>query len=111
MINFISEQKTIIQSTIDAFLNKKKKAFHGINHWSADVCDRIIEFSQRGKNIRGALVAFTHLVYKNCIADDCYRIAAALELMHSSILIWIFRLNRPLIPEQIGHYFQSESAT
>jgi geranylgeranyl diphosphate synthase type I len=107
MINFISEQKTIIQSTIDAFLNEKKKAFQNINHWSSDVCDRIKEFSQRGKNIRGALVAFTHLIYKNCIAADCYRIAAALELMHSSILIHddiidrdSFRRGKPSIHHQ-----------
>jgi len=55
--------------------------------WSGDVLDRVFEFSEKGKLLRGALVVFSAKANGIEISSDVLRAGAAMELIHSSLLI------------------------
>lgn len=68
-------------------LKKEYKERFQMHPWGADVFDRVFDFSEKGKLLRGALVVFSAKTYNLEINNDVLRTAAAMELIHSSLLI------------------------
>lgn len=58
-----------------------------LHPWSSDVLERVFDFSEKGKLLRGALVIFSARTQGVEINNDILRTAAAMELIHSSLLI------------------------
>ncbi len=59
----------------------------GVNHWGEDLRVRMLEFAQRGKLIRGSLVAASAAAFGRPADRAVYTVAAAVELVQSFLLI------------------------
>ena len=58
-----------------------------VNAWAPDLRTRLLDFASRGKLIRGSLVAVGAEVCGADPDEDLYRVAAAMELVQSFLLI------------------------
>jgi len=64
--------------------------------------------SQKDIIIKGQLNEDTmRMIYKQFLRSKPLSVMELIDIHNS----WIFRLNRPLVPEDFGHRFQSKSAT
>jgi geranylgeranyl diphosphate synthase type I len=68
-------------------LKKEYKVRFKAHAWSEDVFERVFNFSEKGKLLRGALVVFSAQAHGSEIDRDVLQVAAAMELIHSSLLI------------------------
>lgn len=69
------------------FFAEKKSEMSAVNQWGIDVSERLLTFMSQGKMIRGGLVLFLYEAYRGELRDDVVGVAAAVEILHSSILI------------------------
>jgi len=76
-----------IQKYLREFLNRKAKILYPVNRWGKDLTERLIRFSSQGKMIRGGLVVFSYHIFRDDTPSWIFKIASALELIHSSLLI------------------------
>lgn len=58
-----------------------------VNRWGHDLRVRMLEFAQRGKLIRGSLVAASAAAFGRPVDGAVYTVAAAVELVQSFLLI------------------------
>src|SRR5476649_140490 len=79
--------KEDIQTIVDQSCVDFAKDFSFVNVWSTDVSERLQAFLRGGKMVRGSLVAFTSELFGCAANSDTYRIAAAMEIFHASLLI------------------------
>ena len=80
------DYKAKLEPFILSYLEKKKQEFLHVNKWADDAFDRLKVFVVQGKMVRGGLVQFAHsLCGEN--NEDVLKVAAAIELLHSSLLI------------------------
>jgi geranylgeranyl diphosphate synthase type I len=82
-----AQYRKLITANIESLLNKNKQEFKKVNPWGTDVIDKLLKFIISGKIIRGSLVLFTNQVFTGKISKDAVKVAAAIELFHSSLLI------------------------
>lgn len=83
----IKNYRTAILQELDGFLSEKQKELGSVNSWGFDCCVRLKNFVGKGKLLRGCLVVLgCWLVNKN-VSSDVIKAAAAMELIHSSLLI------------------------
>ncbi|WP_455383265.1 polyprenyl synthetase family protein [Salinispira pacifica] len=94
IITYLSEQKDSISRFLGRFAADRQGDFAAVNGWGPDLLDRLCEFSARGKMIRGALVVLAESLYapdtggaRQQASEDAVRVAAALELVQSFLLI------------------------
>ncbi len=87
MLEYFSSQKKMITDALNNFLADKGKIFTAINKWGPDTCERFSDFAVNGKMIRGGLVMLAHDMYNGEMIREALKIACALELTHSSLLI------------------------
>jgi geranylgeranyl diphosphate synthase type I len=79
-----------ISATLRGFLEEKKEELSRVNPMGPDAAERLVEFSLRGKMIRGCLV---HLGWSICRADTpdaasaVMTAGAAMELFQSGLLV------------------------
>lgn len=83
----VYKHKDAIHKVLNAFLNEKKEELGKINRWGSDVIGRIQELSSGGKLLRGCLLATAYEMYKGKVDADAIKAAAALEIVHSGLLI------------------------
>lgn len=81
------KHKEAINLVLNAFLNEKKDELEKINRWGKDVISRIQNLSSGGKLLRGCLLAAAYEMYKGKMNADAIKAAAALEIVHSGLLI------------------------
>lgn len=83
-----TKYRPIVQSYLSQFLREQAESFKNIPRWGEDVFKRLERFSCTGKTIRGCQVLFAaNLGRARVSSQDALKAAAALELVHSSLLI------------------------
>jgi geranylgeranyl diphosphate synthase type I len=85
IFNPIYKQK--ISIFLEDFFSEKQEKLSLINTWGRDVSEKLVPFITQGKLLRGSLVLFVYETYAGEISEDALRVAAAIELLHSSLLI------------------------
>lgn len=85
---YLHEKKSSILSALDAYITKQKSQNNiADTPWGIDALQRIVQYSQNGKMIRGSLVCLGYCMQKKEIDDECIKLALATEIMSSAILI------------------------
>lgn len=73
-------------------IDKKVKELSALTHgsnvpWAEDVGQRLLDFTTRGKSVRGSLFLFTVDLFHPPHDETAVSIAAALEILHTALLI------------------------
>lgn len=76
-----------IKKYFNTILDGKDGFFNSINKWGLDVTQRLKIFSKNGKMIRGSIVLFTQEMFGKIIDIESIKVAIAIELFHSGLLI------------------------
>ncbi len=87
MQRYLSTRRAKIQRAIQYFLGKERQRYVSVNQWSNDVFDRLLDFCQKGKMLRGIMVVFA---YEACGGKNmriAYQLAAVMEFLHATLLI------------------------
>jgi geranylgeranyl diphosphate synthase type I len=115
MNSLFADYKQQIVSYLNVFLNERKTQFGEVNEWGPDVLERLSKFSQSGKMIRGSLVFFGFDIFAKTHNEEVVKVAGALELAHSAILIHddiidkdTLRRTQPTIHAQYEHVARSQ---
>ena len=89
MVEFLARQRPLIGGELERYLAAQQGVLKGLGGWGSDACTRLLEFSLRGKMIRGALVILGELLYGDRDEPSTAGVtaAAAMELLQSSFLI------------------------
>lgn len=81
-----SRYKKAILIYLEQFFKEKSKEFQAVTIWGKDVCDRLLESMSQGKMLRGSLLFTSYTLFSNKDSEDVIRAAAAIELLHSSLI-------------------------
>ncbi|MFW6180711.1 MAG: polyprenyl synthetase family protein [Spirochaetota bacterium] len=92
----LQRHRESVLEQVKALLQRAKAEYAPVNAWAEDLMDRLALFCAQGKMLRGALVLFSHGLFKE-VSSDAVRAAAALELIHSSLLIHDDIMDRDLL--------------
>jgi geranylgeranyl diphosphate synthase type I len=76
-----------IADAIRTIIDESSEYLDAAGQWSADLRNRLLEFATRGKMIRGSLVAAGAHAFGYEPDADLFRVAAAVELVQSFLLI------------------------
>lgn len=87
LANSLIQHKNYIFEVLTAYIKEKKQTFTTIRPYGDDVFNRLEIFLLKGKMIRGGLILSTLQLFKKHIIEDHVRIACAIELIHSALLI------------------------
>lgn len=87
MDKLFSEYKTAVLPVIDGIFAERKKPYGEISPWGVDAITKLNTFVKQGKLLRGGLVYLGANMYGKQNDDTILHIAAALEIMHSALLI------------------------
>jgi geranylgeranyl diphosphate synthase, type I len=108
--------KKVLVSFFNKYLPEKEKEYKKINGWSEYICTKLLQFIINGKMIRGGLVLRSYLFIKDNISEDAIKVAAAIELIHSSLLIHDdimdkdkFRRGEKTIPAQFSEIGEKQN--
>lgn len=104
--------KKQIDRILTTFLEDKVQPLSHVNQWAEDSLKRLIPFVTGGKSVRGCLLAYTASLYGKQADDAILAAAAALELIHSGLLIHdditdkdALRRNNPSMHTQYTYLF------
>src|SRR5437660_9447829 len=84
LFNPIYKQK--ISMFLEAFFAEQQKLLSR-NTWELDVSKKLVPFITQGKLLRASLIFYLYESYTRETSEDVVRVAAAMELLHSSLLI------------------------
>ncbi len=87
MHSFFHEQRVLIETELKNFFAGKKGSISYTGTWGADLMDRFYSFCIQGKMIRGGLIILGYSLFRDDIPDIAAKTAAAIEIIHSSLLI------------------------
>ncbi len=88
MIDYLVQQKARISHALDSYLHGEMKQLFERHPFGPDVADRLVDFSGRGKMIRGALVYLGAELYGHSEPGPATtRLACVMELLQSFLLI------------------------
>ena len=87
MIEQLAVHRQPIVDALRAIDQRHGPALSEVNRWGHDLRSRTLEFTERGKLIRGALVAAAARALGRRPDEAVYTVAAALELVQSFLLI------------------------
>jgi len=87
MFQLFTNAKKPIEKYLRDFLSKKQTELGEINRWGKDLMTRFSDFTSQGKMIRGSLVVLSYEMFKEESPPWVTQTAAAMELIHSSLLI------------------------
>lgn len=103
---FSKYKQPLIEEIENAFAEHRQE-YASVNPWGATAADMLSQFATQGKLIRGSLVLFASEMFGGGVSKDVLRIGAALEILHSSLLIHddimdndLFRRGQPSIHNQ-----------
>ncbi len=82
---FVDYKKLLVAELGKAFKNSQKSGLGYV--WSKDALNRLQKFASAGKLVRGSLVVLAADSGSASVKADAVKVGAALELMHSGILI------------------------
>ena len=94
MMTELANLKPALSAELQAFMNKSEADDTLVSNWTADVIGRLLDYTIRGKMIRGALVTIGARLFSTNPAGlepglqtVCLRLGAAMELIQSLLLI------------------------
>jgi len=87
MLEFLGKNRGAIEEYLDKFFSAKEQDLSRINRWGRDLMQRLAEFITGGKMIRGSILIFSYRMFAETVPPWLVQTAAALELLHSSLLI------------------------
>lgn len=76
-----------IKKFLTGFLGAKEKELSKVNRWGKDLMKRLLRFSLQGKMLRGSMVVISYLLFKKGVPQTIVKIASALEITHSALII------------------------
>ncbi len=76
-----------INEYLMAFLAQQRQGLAPVNRWGEDVVSKMEQFAGQGKVLRGSLVLLTAELYGRKVDEAGLAMAAAIELMHASLLV------------------------
>ena len=79
--------KPRIDTAIVALLESGQRTARYTNRWGSIASGLLSDFCVRGKSVRGCLLVLTYQMFERRIEKDVLDAAAALEILHSSLLI------------------------
>lgn len=88
MLNsYLRNAKEAITQRLPYLLHERHEYLQSVNTWGLDLADSLVEYSTRGKMIRGALVLLGADLFGGAPDDVALDAAAAMELLQSFLLI------------------------
>jgi len=88
MRDWFAQKKPLVARELRRLLEQRRSDFARINTWGPDACSRLRTFAARGKMVRGGLLLLGYEMHAGRAAPAAVaRAAAALEIIHSSLLI------------------------
>lgn len=87
MLEKLSQHRKDISRFLDEKLDEWEAQEENPGRWRQDIRGRLSEMVKGGKMVRGSLVIITHNFYGGENDQDCLRTAAAIELLHTGILM------------------------
>lgn len=87
MLEKLSQHRKEISRFLDVKLDEWEAQEENPGRWRQDIRERLSEMVKGGKMVRGSLVIITHDIYGGKNEEDCLRTAAAIELLHTGILM------------------------
>jgi geranylgeranyl diphosphate synthase type I len=87
MHQFIQKYRKPIGQFIVGYLQEKERELDKVNPWGRDSIRKLMKFSLQGKMIRGGLIILSYRMYHPHYKNSILNIAAAIEIIHSSLLI------------------------
>jgi geranylgeranyl diphosphate synthase type I len=86
---FLTESRRLVAADITEYLNTAGSEALSLTPWGPDVRDRLLEYTLRGKLIRGSLVGFSYRLVNPQVEPHqaCSQAGAAMELLQSFLLI------------------------
>lgn len=85
--DFVQQTKPKIDKRLKYWINIKRKDYIGVSGFAPQVADKLLDFSQRGKSIRGSLFLLSAKSFGAKLNEKLLDVAASLELIHSGLLI------------------------
>lgn len=86
-MDFLLSYKKQVDIFLRDYLTQKRHSLPGLLKKDADLIDNLLNFSLRGKMVRGGLVLFSHDLLGGNNKKEAIKVASAVELFHSSLLI------------------------
>lgn len=87
METYFRRYKPSLVHTIHELLAKETLSFHDVNPWGPDALDKLENFVDKGKLIRGCLVLLSAELFGKRPTKTTLQVASAIELLHSGLLI------------------------
>ena len=88
MRDWFAQKKPLVARELRLLLRARRADFAGINPWGPDAAARLEGFASRGKMVRGGLLLLGYEMFARRPAPTAVRrAAAAVEIIHSSLLI------------------------
>lgn len=87
MEQYFKEKKQLLSQYLVSHLKQQEPILSRINMFGPDLLFRLQEFAVDGKMVRGGLVLLAQDMFTEENTDDGLKVAIALELFHSSLLI------------------------
>ncbi|NPV02018.1 MAG: polyprenyl synthetase family protein [Brevinematales bacterium] len=87
MLAYFAEQKKRITDFLEQYFQLKRDSYSAGNRWGEDTARRLLEFTSRGKMIRGGLVILSESFFSEVSSADAVKAAGALEIFQSAFLI------------------------
>ena len=97
MAKILSEYADQVRSEIISVLESKSGYFRELPGGGADLIKRLLKFSTGGKLFRGCLTVFGYGMFKNGTDKAVFKAGAALEILHSALLIHDDIMDRDLL--------------
>jgi geranylgeranyl diphosphate synthase type I len=85
-VHFLESQRPIIAERLVEIFESKTAAVR-MHRWGEDLLERFQSFTLQGKMIRGGLIVLSHLLFREDVPEPLFNLAAAVEIVHSSLLI------------------------
>ena len=76
-----------IKNFLENYFSRNSLKISNINRWGMDIAEKFKNFSLKGKMLRGALLLLSTEMFKKMVTPGDVKVASALEIIHSSLLI------------------------
>lgn len=83
----LKQGKKQISEFLDEYLEDWEDLEPDASRWRSDIKERMQEMVKGGKMVRGSLVIKTHKFYGGEDLEDCLKVAGAIELLHTGLLM------------------------
>lgn len=87
LLKEIREEKQKVSDFLDDYLEEWEDLEPDASRWRSDIKERMKEMVKGGKIVRGALVMKTNDFYSGRNEEDAMKIAGAIELLHTGLLM------------------------